>query len=194
MKKIRHLINKPFQHGFSVLEWRMYKMNLFYALLKDTFGERVRMLYNDTDSFFLQFFVEDLAKEIYSRSYVKSAFDFSEISLHYLSNLRTIDDSHSGQVGYFKDECKGDPIIEFVALRPKMYSYTMCEAMEYIPPQYNLSSLDIKHKAVATGVSRANIRRLTHDDYVAMYRQPDQHKVVNRRISSKLHQVCVFSK
>ena len=34
----------------------------FYALLKDSFGERVRMLYTDTDSFFLHFFVDDLAK------------------------------------------------------------------------------------------------------------------------------------
>ena len=29
---------------------------IFYALLKDAFGERVRMLYTDTDSFFLHFF------------------------------------------------------------------------------------------------------------------------------------------
>ena len=39
----------------------------FYALLKDAFGERVLMLYTDTDSFVLHFFVKDLAKEINSR-------------------------------------------------------------------------------------------------------------------------------
>ena len=37
-------------------------MYSFYALLKDTFGKQLRMLYTDTDSFFLQFFVDDLAK------------------------------------------------------------------------------------------------------------------------------------
>ena len=166
-------------------------MYLFYALLKDTFGGRVRMLYTDTDSFFLQFLVEDLAEAIYSSSPVRNAFEFSEIRPHHLSKLGTIDDMHAGQIGYFKDECKGDPIIEFVALRPKMYSFTVCEATEYIPPKFNLPPPDIKHKAVAKGVSRVNIRRLTHDDYVAMFRQPDQHKVVNRHIRSKLHQVCV---
>ena len=30
------------------------------ALLKDAFKDKVRKLYTDTDSFFLQFFVEDL--------------------------------------------------------------------------------------------------------------------------------------
>ena len=78
-------------------------MYSFYALLKDTFGERVRLLYTDTDSFFLQFFVEDLVEAIYSSSSVRSAFDFSEISPHYLSNLGTPHDNHAGQVGYFKD-------------------------------------------------------------------------------------------
>ena len=42
----------------------------FFALLKDAFGERVRMLYTDTDSFFLHFFVEDLAKEINARPHL----------------------------------------------------------------------------------------------------------------------------
>ena len=59
----------------------------FYALLNDAFGERVRMLYTDTDSFFLHFFVEDLAKEINSRPHLRDAFDFSEISNGHLSNL-----------------------------------------------------------------------------------------------------------
>ena len=42
-------------------------MYTFYVVLKDTFGEQVRMLYTDIDSFFLHFFVEDLANEINAR-------------------------------------------------------------------------------------------------------------------------------
>ena len=79
-------------------------MYTFYAILKDAFGERVRMLYTDTDSFFLHFFVEDLAKEINSRPHLRDAFDFSEISNGHLSNLgRGNADLHGGEVGYFKD-------------------------------------------------------------------------------------------
>ena len=43
MRKCRHFINKPFHHGFCVLEWSKYKMYTFYAKLKDVFGERVSM-------------------------------------------------------------------------------------------------------------------------------------------------------
>ena len=55
MGKLRHVINKPFQIGFSVLEWSKLKMAQFYAILKDAFGDKVRMLYTDTDSFFSSF-------------------------------------------------------------------------------------------------------------------------------------------
>ena len=107
----------------------------FYALLKDSFGERVRMLYTDTDSFFLHFFVDDLTKEINERPHLRDAFYFSEISNGHLSNLESGNAGlHAGEVGFFKDETKGNPIVEFVGLRPKMYSFTVCDASEPILP------------------------------------------------------------
>ena len=79
------------------------------------------MLYTDTDSFFLHFFVDDLAKEINDRPDLRDAFDFSEISNGQFSNLgRGNADLHAGEVGFFKDETKGNPIVEFVGLCPKM--------------------------------------------------------------------------
>ena len=92
------------------------------------------MLYMDTDSFFLHFFVENLAKEVNELPHLRDAFDFSEISNRHLSNLgRGNATFHAKELGYFKDETKGDPIVEFVGLRPKMYSFTVCEASEPIP-------------------------------------------------------------
>ena len=115
MRKLRHVINKQFQIGFSVLEWNKFKMAQFYALLKDAFGDKVGMLYTDTDSFFLQFVVDDLAKEINARPQVRDAFDFSEICRGNIFNFgRSNAQLHAGEVGYFKDECKNDPIVEFV--------------------------------------------------------------------------------
>ena len=76
------------------------------------------MLYTDTDSFFLHVFMEDLAKEIISRPHLRDAFDFSEISNGHLSKLgRGNANLHAGEVGYFKDKTKGNPIVEFVNLR-----------------------------------------------------------------------------
>ena len=49
MRKLRHVINKLFQHGFCVLEYSKLKMYTFYALLKDAFKDTARMRYTDTD-------------------------------------------------------------------------------------------------------------------------------------------------
>ena len=137
---------------------------------------------------FFHFFVEDLAKEIISRPNLRDAFDFSEISNGHLSKLGCGNANlHAGEVGYFKDETKGNPIVEFVGLRPKMYSFTLCDASEQIP-EVNIR-MDITHKAVAKGVARSQIKWFKHEDYVRMYNGKALTNVVNRRIGSKLYQV-----
>ena len=146
------------------------------------------MLYTVTDSFFLYIFVEDLAKKINLRPHIRDAFDISEISNGHLSNLgRGNDDLHGREVGYFKDEPKGNPIVEFVCLRHKMYSFTVCEASEPIPGVNYL--MDVRHKALAKDVARSQIKRFKHDNYVRMYNGGALTNVVNRRIGFKLHQV-----
>ena len=141
-----------------------------------------------TPTRFFHFFVEDLAKEINSRPHLRDAFDFSEISNKHLSNLgRGNANLHAGEVGYFKDEIKENPIVEFVGLRPKVYSFTLCDASEPIPGVNY--PMDVRHKAVAKGVARSQIKRFKHEDYVRMYNGGALTNVVNRRIGSKLHQV-----
>ena len=58
-----------------------------FAKLKDTFGDKVRMLYTDTDSFFLQFFVEDLAAELNREPSMRELFDFGEVPTDHVSVL-----------------------------------------------------------------------------------------------------------
>ena len=152
------------------------------------------MLYTDTDSFFLHFFVDNLATEINARPQLRDAFDFSEIEHTHLSQLRSSGaDVHGGEVGYFKDETKGDPIVEFVALRPKMYSFTVCRATKYT--QGLNCEVEMRHKNVAKGISRSQIKQFKHEDYLRMYTGGALKNVVNRRIGSKLHQVrqSIFS-
>ena len=63
------------------------------------------MLYTDTDSLFLYFFVEDLAKKINARPHLQDDFDLCEISPGHLSNIgRGWAGIHAGEVGYLKDE------------------------------------------------------------------------------------------
>ena len=59
---------------------------------------------------------------------------------------------------------------------------------EKYDPRLLVEPVQLKHKAVAKGVLRANIQRFTHDEYVTMFCESDASKVTNRRIGSKLHQ------
>ena len=69
-------------------------------------------------------------------------------------------------MGYFKDETKGNPIVEFVGLRPMMYSFTVCEASQPMPGLNY--PMEVRHKAIAKDVSRSQIKRFKHEDYVRM--------------------------
>ena len=117
---------------------------------------------------------------------MRDAFDFSDVSDNHLTGLHSF--ANAGEVGYFKDECKCHPIVEFVGLRLKMYLFTVMDAEEY-GPRLPVEPVQLRHKAVAKGVSRANIKRFTHEEYVTMFRESYARKVTNRRIGSKLHQV-----
>ena len=167
-------------------------MYTFYAKLKDVFGERVRMLYTDTDSFFLQFFVDDLAQELNRDQSMRDWFDFSEIPANHVSGLGAPNDPHGGVVGYFKDEMKGEQVYEVISLKPKSYSVCSVKATMY-NPDGEMPPPVYMHKAVAKGITRANIKRLTHEDYRQMYNEvANCRNVINRRIGKKLHQVTHF--
>ena len=122
------------------------------------------MLHTDTDSFFFHFFVEDLAKEINTSTHLRDAFDFSEASNGHLSNLgRGNANLHAGEVGFFKDETKGNPIVEFVGLRPTMYSFTVCDASEPISGVNNPMDVGTRlwQRAWRGLKSNASITRIT---------------------------------
>ena len=129
-----------------------------YATLKDNFGRRMHMLYTDTDSLIFQFFTHDLYNELLDVPQLRGLFDFSEIPAKHPSNLGFPDDLNTNNVGFFKDETKGNPIIEFVALKPKMYLFKVCKcqtADSNTQPQ-------AWDKQVGKGIARATLKKTTH--------------------------------
>ena len=118
---------------------------------------------------------------------LRNLFDFSEIPANHPSNLGFPDELHKGIVGYVKDETKGNPIIEFVALKPKMCSFKVCECQAFgsnVP-------LRVCVKLVGKGIARATLKKTTHQQYLEMFQEREASKVTNRLITSKLHQVLV---
>ena len=95
----------------------MYEFN--YHFMRPKYGRKVNLCYMDTDSFVYQIdtknFYRDIAKD------VKKRFDTSGYSK---DNNRPLPIGKNKKVvGLMKDELGGKIMIEFVALRAKMYAY-----------------------------------------------------------------------
>jgi len=77
------------------------------------------------------------------------------------------------------------PIVEFVGLRPKMYSYL------YQNTPSPTSKVMEKHrvKGIASSASRA----LRHYDYKEQLDTPHENYLTNRRLGSKLHKIYAIS-
>jgi hypothetical protein len=80
-------------------------------------------------------------------------------------------------IGKFKDEAAGVPILEFVGLRPKMYSYL----------QYENGNDVEKHRA--KGINRSAAKQLKHAEYKSQLELPMENTLMNNRIGNKLHQL-----
>ena len=81
---------------------------------------------------------------------------------------------------------------ELIALKPKSYSVRTVKASLY-KPDSDMPPPVFIHKAVAQGITRATIKRLTHEDYRQVYNEVvNCRNVINRRIGTNLHQVLNF--
>ena len=165
----------------------MYKT---YAILKDYFGERLHMNYTDTDAFIMSIESDDLYVELKSQPQLRDLIDFYSTPANHPSGVGEPNDPRSGVVGYFKDECSENIITEFVALKPKAYSFTTCAPTLYDPAHPDAPAPVIKSKQVAMGIARSTIKqKLQHETYLEMFREGELQRLPNRAIRSKLHQV-----
>ena len=116
-KKTKVTLCKPVYVGMCVLELSKELMYRFYHLeLKARYGDRVHLLYTDTDSLVLQFNTEDLYADM------DVTLDLYDTS-NFPTDHRLRSDTNIKVVGKFKDEVGGKLMSEFVALRSKMHCY-----------------------------------------------------------------------
>jgi len=87
-------------------------------------------------------------------------------------------------VGKFKCESGGLPIIEFVGLRPKMYSYRIKD--------YNDPNDQGTEKIRVKGVARAAAKQLRHEMFLKQLNCPEENYLTNRRIGSEHHQIYTY--
>ena len=125
MKKVKLKMNKPIYLGLSILEISKTTMYEFwYDYMKKKYGDMVKLCYMDTDSLIMNIktkdFYEDIAQDVEER------FD----TLNYGVDRPLPKGKNKKVIGLMKDELGGGIITEFVALKPKTYSYMSDEFSE----------------------------------------------------------------
>ena len=118
MRKVKVKMNKPIYLGLSILDISKITMYEFwYDYVKIKYQDKGRLCYMDTDSFVVNIKAKDFYKDI-SKD-VNKRFDTS----NYTFDRPLPTGINKKVIGLMKDELGGDIITEFVALRPKAYSY-----------------------------------------------------------------------
>ena len=119
-------------------------------------------------------------ENVYSDMFADRAqFDFGS----YPPNSTYFDATNDKLIGKFKDETSGDPILEFIGLRPKMYSFIT------VSDENNAVGAIQKEKHRAKGIQFAAQRALRHRDYAQQLDQPTITSLTNRRIGAKSHRL-----
>ena len=110
-------LNRPAYIGMCILDLSKTLMYDFhYNYIKNKYGYKAKLLFTDTDSLTYEIESKDVYKDFFKDKDKFDNSDYPEYSpFFYKTNKKVI--------GKFKDEAAGIPIIEFVGLRSKMYSY-----------------------------------------------------------------------
>ena len=123
MRKTKVWMNKPVYVGMSILDLSKTLMFSFqYEYVKKKW-EKVEVLYSDTDSLVLKIETDDFFKDISGD--VKEWFDTNDFPKDHPAVLEglPIVKENKKKIGLMKDECGGKILTEWVALRPKLYSF-----------------------------------------------------------------------
>ena len=110
-------LNRPAYVGMCILDLsKMLIYNFHYNYIKKKYGNRARLLFTDTDSLTYEIEAEDVYKGFWNDREMFDNSDYPENS-PYCCNV------NKKVTGKFKDEACGVPIVKFIGLKSKMYSY-----------------------------------------------------------------------
>ena len=162
-------LNRPAYVGMCILYLSKTLMYDFhYNYIKKKYGDRAKLLFTDTDSLTYEIEAEDVYQDFWNE---KDKFDNSD----YPENSPYYDKTNKKVIGKFKDEAASTPIVEFVGLGSKIYSYI---------------KNDEKGGKTAKGIKKNVIKNyIKHEDYknVVLNNKQLHHKM--KTIRSQKHQL-----
>ena len=157
------VLNKPIACGFIVLENAKNIMGEFwYDVLKPKYGNKIKLILSDTDSFIYGVVTKDGYEDLYS---LRDLMDFSG----YVKGTplaRFHDPANKKVPGKFSDEKPTEIINEVIALKPKMYSVMTKQLLVKCEKPHNCtSSCFIGHSVTAKGITKTAQRKIRHEDF-----------------------------
>ena len=162
-------LNRPAYVGMCILDLSKTLMyDFYYNYIKKKYNDRARLMFTDTDSLTYEIEAEDVCKDFWND---KKMFDNSD----YLENSQCYCNANKKVIGKFKDEACGVPIVEFIGLKSKMYSYVKDNE---------------KGGKIAKGIKKNVIKNnIKHEDYknTLMNNKQMHHKI--QTIRSQRHQL-----
>lgn len=181
MSKKTVKLDKPIQIGFSILNLSKKVMfDYYYDNLKPKYGDKIKLLATDTDSFIFEVETDDFYKDMYKDR--QGYYDISDYpnEMKYGNGKKAFDvkdkDGNKKRLGYFKDEYFGKVIEEFVGLKSKMYSIKAEGDGEF------------DGKRTAKGIKEGvKCRELKHEDYKEVLFEKTDKYVEQCNIISKNH-------
>ena len=164
MKKTKIKMNKPVYLGLSILEISKTLMYEFwYDYIKPKYSYNVKLCYMDIDSFIMHIKTEDFYRDIAND--VEKRFDTS----NYECDRPLPKAKNEKVIGLMKDKLGGKIMTEFVALRPKTYSYLTDDCKE-----------DKKAKRKKKCVIK---RRLKFNDYEYCFLKSERHDIYTEEVN-----------
>ena len=161
-------LNKPIAVGFTILDTsklHMYKYH--YGVMKERYGDNVRLCYTDTDSFLYHIYTGDMYKDLKEIGEHMDFSDYPETHPNY--------DQRNKQLGKFKDEFNGKPIAEYIGLKPKMKT---------------IRGDDGHTDNTAKGVARSKVKsNLTFETYRKTLFENYKERINSNSIRSHNHQI-----
>ena len=165
-------LNRPIYAGMVILDLAKILMyNFYYNTLKAKYGDRVNLLFTDTDSLCTSVNTYDVYEDMKELQNELDCSDYpTDHPLHSVKNKKAL--------GKLKDEMSGKIIEEYVGLRSKMYSIKW--------PEGNARTC----KGISKSVNKVVLR---HEMYKECLMNVELRTDKVSRIGSELHQIYTYS-
>ena len=162
-------LNRLAYVGMCILDVRKtLTYDFHYNYIKKKYDDRAKLLFTNMDSLTYEIEAEDVYKDFWNDKDMFDNSDYSENSPYYCNANKKV-------IGKFKDEACGVPIVEFIGLKSKMYSYVK-----------DNEKGGKSAKGIKKNVIKNNIK---HEDYknVLLNNEQLHHKM--KTIKSQKHQL-----